>query len=434
VALRGERVLLASLVALFICRAMLASAVVPPWQGPDEPGHFALAYGMARPTAEERAIRNGVLQSMVHHRWWAFYDDPPPSPLTPDNAYGIGWGTLSQPLYYSLASAVLRVTRPADLEAAYHHLREFGVVLAMLTLACGWTGTRLLFGAEIAAGATAIATLHPQFLLAAISVNADALLNLCGAFVWWQAARVLAGRRADFSTALMFVGAFAALFTKRVGLVLLLVAGIVAATSLFTRPSSRFRLRDAMLLTMVAAVGFGTMFATWSYFQEEARKLWLYWIQLFVIRRSSDATTMAEMARFLRMTIDYFWLIGGWLRFQPPDVWLWVARGLVVGGIAGAMVELVTSRTLSGRLWVACLFVVAQVSVMLAAVFWLAPSAPQARYLFPVFAPITVLIYVGLRRLVPQRYLAEWPAALVTVLLLLDVTGFTTVHMPTYLP
>ena len=40
---------------------------------------------------------------------------------------------------------------------------------------------------------------------------------------------------------------------------------------------------------------------------------------------------------------------------------------------------------------------------MLATVFWLAPSAPQARYLFPVFVPITVLLYIGLRRMVPRR-------------------------------
>ena len=389
---------------------------------------------MTAPAVGQEQIPNAVLKSMVLHRWWAFYDDPPPSPLVPENAYGIGWGTLSQPLYYSLASTFLRLSRPSTLEAAYYHLRGFSIVLAGLTLAVGWAGTRRLFGAEIAVGAAAIAALHPQFLLAAITVNADALLNVCGAVVWWQAARVLTGHRADFSIALMFLGAFAALFTKRVGLVLLVVAVIVAAISLFMRRTWKINGRDALLLTIVAAIGFATVFATWSYFYEEARKLWLYWIQLFETHRPSDTATIEEAGRFARMTIDYFWLIGGWLRFQPPDTWLWVSRALMVGGLAGALVELATSRALRTPLSITWLFVVLQTVTMLAAVFWLAPSAPQARYLFPVFVPITVLLYVGLRRLVPDRHQAQWPVALVTLLMLLDITGFTTVHMPIYLP
>jgi hypothetical protein len=134
------------------------------------------------------------------------------------------------------------------------------------------------------------------------------------------------------------------------------------------------------------------------------------------------------------MTVDYFWLIAGWLRFQPPNAWLWVARVLIVAGLAGAVLQLITARTDRRSLSVTWMFVVAQLIAMLATVAWLAPSAPQARYLFPVFVPITVLLYVGLRRWVPPRYHAQWPAALVVLLLMLDVTGFTTVHLPSYIP
>jgi len=48
--------------------------------------------------------------------------------------------------------------------------------------------------------------------------------------------------------------------------------------------------------------------------------------------------------------------------------------------------------------------------------------------------PITVLLYVGFRRLVPQRLEAQWPVALVVLLMMLDVTGFTTVHLRSYIP
>jgi hypothetical protein len=53
--------------------------------------------------------------------------------------------------------------------------------------------------------------------------------------------------------------------------------------------------------------------------------------------------------------------------------------------------------------------------------------------LFPVFAPITVLLYLGLRRLAPVAVRPYWHLPLLVILAMLDITGFTTVHIPTYL-
>ena len=436
--LTHEGVVLAGLLALFICRAVVANAIVPPWQGPDEPGHFATTYVLSLPADMQQGVQGGVLQSMVRHRWWVFYDDPPPDPLPTsfDRVIGreLGLGTLAQPLYYSLGAVALRVSQPADLDTAYYHLRVLGVLLAVITLAFGWAGTRLLFGPEVAAGASAIAALHPQFLLAAITVNADALLNVWGAFVWWQAARVVTGHRRDFSIVLMLVGAVAALFTKRIGMVLVGVAVVVAVASLFASRTWRVTRRDALLMTIIAIVGAAVLFAGGLLFREQVNALWLYWSDAFRPRSSLEDATLPEAFRFARMTVDYFWLIAGWLRFQPPESWLWIARVLILGGMAGAAVALIQSRTERRPLSIAWLFVMAQVTTMLVTVFWLAPSAPQARYLFPVFIPITVLLYVGLRRAVPRTFHRHWPAVLVVILAMLDVTGFTTVHIPTYIP
>jgi hypothetical protein len=430
-------VLLAGLLAVFVCRALVANAVVPPWQGPDEPGHFATTYSLALPPGADEEVQAGVLRSMVRNRWWAFYDDPPPDPLPQrfDLVYerALGLGNLSQPLYYSLGAAALKLSRPADIDTAYYHLRFLGVVLAVAALGLGWAGTRILFGPEIAAGALAIGTLHPQFLLASISVNADVLVNMWGAFVWWQAARVVTGHRRALSIVLMVVGAVAALFTKRIGMILVGVSLVVAVGSLLVNRTWRITRRDTALIAVVAAVGACVALGLGLLFREQVSFLWVYWSDAFT-PRTSLADQLPEAARFARMTVDYFWLIAGWLRFQPPVSWLWVARILIIAGMTGAVIQLITARTGRLSLSVAWLFVMVQLVAMLATVFWLAPSAPQARYLFPVFVPITVLLYVGLKRLVPRRYEPQWPVALVTLLLMLDVTGFTTVHLSSYLP
>ena len=428
----AEAGLLAGLLALFLCRAVVAAAVVPPWQGPDEPTHFALAYGLTMPFEMQRPVQGGVLQSMVRHGWWALYEDPPPDPLPQsfDRINGIGEGTLAQPLYYGAAAAILRVSRPGDLERAYIHLRIFSIVLAIATLSFGWAGTRRLLGAEIAAGATAVAALHPQFLLAAISVNADALLNLCGAFVWWQAVRVATGQHRDFSIVLMFVGAMAGLFTKRIGMVLVGIAFAVSAWSVWT--TRVWTTRNATVAAAAGIVGAALLLAAALVFGRP--DIWgAFWMNALTVRRPIESATLQEGFRFLRMTVDYFWLIGGWLRFQPPETWIWIARAVILCGFAGAAVVTIESPADRRLLALAWLFVGAQVAAMLYGVFWTIPSAPQARYLFPVFAPITALLYVGLRRGSPAALRPYWPAALVLLLAALDITGFTTVHIPTYL-
>ena len=164
---------------------------------------------------------------------------------------------------------------------------------------------------------------------------------------------------------------------------------------MFTHRTWRITRRDVLLVSAVAALGAGTLMVIAWAFREQVALLWVYWRDAFTPRTSLADATGSEAFRFGRMTVDYFWLIAGWLRFQPPTSWLWVARLLIIGGIAGAVIELITGPTPRAPLAIAWLFVIAQLTAMLATVFWLAPSAPQARYLFPVFVPITVLLCSG---------------------------------------
>ena len=195
----------------------------------------------------------------------------------------------------------------------------------------------------------------------------------------------------------------------------------------------RLTRRDAVVKGIIGGlVATAVLVAAGLVFEAQLETLLYIWRDAFTVRRPLAEATLSEAFRFVRMTIDYSWLIAGWLKFPPPEWWLWVARVLVAGGIAGAAVVLVESRAVRPRLSIAWLFVAAQVVVMLGVVFWTVRTAPQARYLFPVFAPITVLLYVGLQRVVPRALHRAWPAILVGILALMDVTGFTTVLIPAY--
>src|SRR5262245_29279861 len=59
--------------AIFVCRAVIAAFVIPPWQGPDEPLHYVLAEQVARGTIDDQSVRARleaqVLRSMAANNW-----------------------------------------------------------------------------------------------------------------------------------------------------------------------------------------------------------------------------------------------------------------------------------------------------------------------------------------------------------------------------
>lgn len=430
-----EGALLGGLLILFLCRAMAAHMVVPPWQGPDEPSHVALAYLEAAPTAVEAgSVQAQILESMARHRWWEAYGRPTPDPLpTSFDVDGLGVGNLFQPLYYGLGGAVLRVTQPGHIEATYYHLRFLSVLFSVTTLALAWAGTRLLFGRTIALGSSMIAALNPQFALVAITVNPDALLNVCGAFVWWQVGRIAKGERRGLSLSLLLIGAAAALLTKRIGMTLVGLAAIVTTASLFASRTWRVTGRGAALAGIAMVVAVPVLIAGSFVFAQQFETLLEFWGNALTPRRRPDRIAPSDVLSYLRATVDHAWLIAGWLRFPAPEWWLRIVRIITVAGLVGAAVTLIESSSIRRRLSIAWLFLIAQVVAILGVTLWTIETTPQGRYLFPVIAPVTAVLYIGLTRAFPRAWRSCSPVMLLATFAIIDVIGFATVVIPAYI-
>jgi len=433
---RGERIVLGALLLLFVSRAVIAERVVPPWQGPDEPTHFVLSYVLTQPPeVHRRTIETQVLEAMDRHRWWELYGREKKYPVPWfDGVEGLGSGTLEHPLYYGIAAATLTVTRPATLDSAYRHLRGLGIVLSALTLLLGWAGARHLLGAEAALAATALAALNPQFALAAITVNADALLNVLGALLWWQTARILSADRRAFPLILLLLTGIAAALTKRLGAVLLIVAAVVVVQSFFTTQRWRLSRRSVLLTLSAAALAVVTLLAAWILFESQFEQFIITWRDAVTVRRPLQETTAADAFATAGWMIDYWWLVAGWLRFPAPEAWMWIARAITVVGVAGAAAALLDTSGRAQRLWVPWLFLLSHVAAVLAVTLWTVQSAPQGRYLFPVIVPTCVLIYAGTARLVPAKVQQYWPVCLIALVAAMDVSGLALVLVPVYAP
>ena len=427
-AVRHERLLVVAALLLFLCRAFVVGQLVPAWQGPDEPSHFALAKLVAMSAADSpavrRAVERDVLASMVRHRWWEPYGVPPPDPLPGSFEAVTGrlaTGTLLQPVYYVLAAAVLRAGSGGDVEQEYGLLRALSVALAAVSLIFGWAGTRLLFGPAVALGTTIVGALHPQFVIMALYVNPDVLIAMMGAFVWWQAARLAMLPPSLVSIVLMLAVATLAVFTKRSAAPVLACAALMAGIGVFRLARGR---RVPLVLVAVGML----VTLLWLYARPRTA-LMTFWSYTLVDRRTGGDEVARALMTFVTM-VDMSWLAPTY-RYPAPELWGWIARALTVVGVVGAAALAAVRRDMRRPFSVALLFAAAHVAAVFVIAFY-GMNIPDGRFLFPARAAFAVVLWVGLSWMVPGP-LRPWAGPmLVTLAAMLDVSGFAALVVPAY--
>ena len=429
------------IVTVFVLRALLAIAIVPPWQNPDEPQHFEFVHILARQEqldlSERRDLdlERALLRSMSTHGWWRHYAEPEPSPLPVDFlevAEHLFPVITSPPLYYLLGAAGLKITRPDDLLTQYYVLRGLSLVLAVPTIMCIWAGARRLFGTRVAAGATLLTALHPQFVLMSTAVNPDVLVNLCGAVVWWQGARLVTGSSGTASMAVMACATVAALLTKRLAAPIVLMLGMVPLVAVrFGQPSGWRSVGRSIGIVVGGMMLGGLAAALWL--GDEVVRLREYWGYLLTFSLSDRAQDWTFFLQFTEGLFSSAWLTAGWLRYPAPPVWLLIVQLLTAGAVAGCFIAARRPEMVTWRAGIVLAGVL--VSIQAAGIYgglYMNGLGPQGRYLFPVIGPFMALFWVGIHSWWPPRL---WPliGIVVTVLMFaLDIIGWATVVMPAY--
>ena len=436
------RLLLTLAISIFLLRGALAIAVVPPWQHPDEPQHFALVHVLARQTRLDLTDRRDldlerrILISMAAHGWWRHYGEALPHPLPTD--FGqvpehISTTSTMPPVYYILGARVLKLSGVEDLVAQAYVLRWMALAIAVPILLCIWAGTRRLFGSWVAGGATLLTALHPQFVLFSTAVNPAVLVNLCGAVFWWQGARLVTGRPALVSLAILTGTAAVGVFTKRVAAPLvpmLLVIPMIAWGSgrLGTWRATRPAVVGAAGGLALAAVG-GVI-----WFDGEVGRLtdyWSYALTLVWAERARDWTFFQDFSAGL---FNSAWLRAGWLRYPAPAAWLTLIRLVVVAALVGWLVGLWRQEMAAWRM--GFILAAALLAIQTAGVYvgiYMNGYGPQGHYLFPVFGPFMAMLWVGLHQCFPRRHRAYVTVSVVAFFAAFDLVGWTHVIVPAFL-
>ena len=415
-------------------RLLVALAVVPPWQHPDEPAHLLFARILASQDTPDLSRRTDprfereLLESMAEHGWWRHYGRPQPAPL-PRSLTDAGLTVIdSGPvLYYVTAAWVLRAFDVTTLLGQLYVVRWMSVLLGIATLWCGWAGTRRLFGVELADVTVLLLAVLPQFALVSTGVAPGALVSLCGAVLWWQTAVLFTGGRRGYATGLIWLAALVGLFSKREGIPLVVMASALTVLRFWRTGTLTTR---SLVVAGVTALGLAAGVVLLP--DEPVRIVETLLAMLISRSMNPESVSVEYFERFTWTLLDSAWLYAGWMRYPAPISWAWLVRALMVVSLAGlGLVAWRHRRRPSLPIGLAVGLVAVQVAAIYAVHFRL-HIGPQGRYLFPVLAPLLVLFWIGLRAWWPVR---KWPvvaAGLITTLILLDLVGWSAVLIPIY--
>ena len=417
------------LCALIALRLLLALAVVPPWQHPDEPQHVlavCLHGGLASPSQAEHEVE--ILRSMARHEFWGRLSlAPPPTTHTrfeeDPQLLGLemrlpgGGGA-----YYRLAGLWSQALGARDVDDVLRATRVLSAAAGVLTVLLAFLAVRLLLGTWSAAGVGCLAALHPQFALIATTASPDAVVGAMAALVIWMGMRSLDSRRPYLwlASALPVI-AFAAL-SRRIGMTLIPLGAWLALLSL-AQHGPRRAARSLLVLLGVLVAGLAAVTGMAPQVLQSA-----VGDAVLLLTRGTGEISYWGVLRGLHHSA---WLSGGWLRLSPPLWWIDILAVLTVVAVAGAVRAAASGSWPRARLAVVASLgaITLQLVAIYVAYVRVGQGAP-GRYLTPVGVLVMILLWVGVVTLDGGKP-GRWPAlVLVASMAVLSVGAWTSVILP----
>ncbi len=347
-----EPLLLGLIVLLALVNGLIWSAVVPPWQTPDEPKHFeyvrllAEGHGLVAFASEAEAgdpeLQRWILASMDAHQFWWYGRAPGYDPDQPPQRFADVWLLGSHTAFYRASPAyywLLARLQPGDRLLGLYLARLVSVLLGALTVLFVGLAARELFPDDplVRYGAPAFAALHPMFAFAFAGVNSDALVNCLAAFAFLLLARLLARGANPARLVLLLAVVVAAVLVKRTALFLvptLLVALLFWLALRRRRPGLTLALAGGVVLLALAGLAQWGASGGWERLPQDVR-----WTALRYFFNEPDQP--ARVAAFLQANgvgsvigkylwgiHNTFWGSFGWQVIHFPG-WLYVLLAAV---------------------------------------------------------------------------------------------------------
>lgn len=452
------------LIALGLVRGLLYSAILPPWQGPDEPQHYEyvrllyekgrlVQWGDSIPEVEQE-----VIASMERFDFWRTGRY-----LQRGNSFAEVWGAschqLHQPpLAYLLYLGPLLLA-PEDITLHFYLMRVLSVLLGVVVIVAAVIAASALRDLHpvLSWAVPAFIVFLPTYTSLSGTINSDHLVEVAVSLVlaFWLVA-LKSGLSISVTSGLV-VFSMIGLLAKRTALVLLPVHLMAVVLYLRVHRPSIFSKRNIAYTLGVAGLALG--FVIWlgnrglAWLSQRAPTVaeWLVKIYLFLPSEQFpfspnqsyfSAEALSRYVHYARFLFETFWGRFALFQVQWPLAFYVLAAGLSVVALAG--LTLFVGRVIKGTYrppaWLLASLALLAFSVMTMMVMVYANEIrrwdlgwggwPQARYLFVVIIPIAALFVQGWSEVVPRRYRTAWVSALLVLLLLLDTFSIAFLIIP----
>jgi hypothetical protein len=445
---KGGRRCLGLLLILTLMRGLLYAAVVPPWQGPDETGHFEYAWLIAHygrlPTREDisPAFEQELLASLYEWRYGEFIGRPLPEGMParmaelPIEIHARRSRTIQQErfsLSYLWQALFLLPLRFHDLTSQLLVARLSSVLLSVVIvwLAFATFSDLVLSGLLLICAMTAVVVFLPQHTFINSMVGDGTLAELMTCLVLFCWVRLFRRGPSVWRVTGILLGTLAGIWTKTTAMFLIPLNGVLALWWFFRQPRQTRTGRYVAFACIGAAV-LGVGLWSWSLLASPSRSRTLGAILeslsadgwLFVDARG---ITFGEA---LLLSHDSFWAYFGWMALPVGPKWYGALLLLTLVAALGWLFWARDQKSDATRhdfpSWAPKMMGVALL-IALAAFIWVALLSQsagfyqfQGRYLFPVVVPFAFLLIGGWTSIIPSRRRRILIGAVVVFLVLFD--------------
>ena len=476
--LRTGRVL-AFLWLAFIARGFWYCAVLPPWEGYDEPFHFAalehIASGQGMPHADapislevEKSLALLPLPWMLtlhnipgplmsYDEFWrlppAERDSritatralPPEEGSRPATEEIVNYESQQPPLYYWLFGVALRWMSGSRLLSRIYILRLCNVLLASVVIPLVyWIARRVLGSEPQALGTTAIVLLLPELMINLARVSNEGIALVCYTVILAAAIATVDKPLSWRAWILLGLGLGAGLLSK--AYVLSAVPAVILLAILVTSRSQRsgeqrvswnsivLRLTSTFVVTFAIAgawyIGVHRATGSWTGVTDDVAARHLSLPQKF-----AQLPNVNWKSGALSILISHLWF-GAWSFLRVPDVIYVLAFVLIGGAIVGVFVRLVRkgarareTRAILGLAAFYLCFWAGLLYDVLVIYLTKGVSASAGWYLYAAVAAEIILLVWGLQAFFPARIVFPGLALGITAL---DLYGMHGLLMPYY--
>jgi hypothetical protein len=419
-----EKTLLGLLLVMALVRGLLYAAIVPPWQAPDETGHFEYAWLLVQrghiPTVDDLSPAFEQKQLASLYEWHydefiGFFRLPAGMPARlqdlPQSIFASGARTVFRgrfSLAYLWQALFLLPVYHQDLVLQLYVVRFSSVLLGVGTVWLAWKTFRELLpcSASLAAAMTALVVFLPQHTFISSAVGDGPLAELAAGLVFYAWARLFRHGIGVGEILGILLGTVVGLWSKPTTLFLLPFNVMALAMGLYHRRQQSWDWRHVAYLLGIFVVLFGIGWLAvrgpvWRPVEWLLKRFWTGAQPNPVDRQGMS------LGKALVWTYQSFWARFGWWNLPVSPGWYVAIYAASLAALAG--------WTVPGRKthpwWAVGLMVIAWLlAVLVMAAYFVyqlfipgAVISPQGRYLFAAIVPFAFLFVGGWARLFPLR-------------------------------